>query len=159
MEHWEKIQAVQRMQDYIEQHITEPITLRMLAQAAGYSPWHSARIFKELFGKAPFEYIRSLRLSRAATRLRNGDVKVIDIALDFVFESHEGFTRAFSKQFGISPHAYSNNKPPIQLFLPGRIRDYYLKMQKGESEMSKTTTNANTVFVQVIDRPARKLIL
>jgi AraC-like DNA-binding protein len=51
MESGDKIDAVQRMQDYIEKHITEPITLYMLADAAGYSPWHSARIFKELLGK------------------------------------------------------------------------------------------------------------
>jgi AraC-like DNA-binding protein len=52
------------MQDCIERHLTEPITLHMLANAAGYSPWHSARLFKELTGKAPFDYIRALRLSR-----------------------------------------------------------------------------------------------
>ena len=65
MESRERLDAVQRMQDYIEHHVHEPITLHMLAQAAGYSPWHSARIFKELTGKTPFEYIRALRLSRA----------------------------------------------------------------------------------------------
>ncbi|MEA4847748.1 MAG: helix-turn-helix domain-containing protein, partial [Clostridiaceae bacterium] len=66
MESWEKIKAVQRMQTYIEDHLTESITLNMLAKAAGYSPWHSERVFKELIGKTPFDYIRALRLSRAA---------------------------------------------------------------------------------------------
>ena len=74
MESWEKINAVQRMQDYINEHIAEPITLQMLAKAAGYSPWHSARIFKELTGKTPFEYIRELRLSKAAIRLRDEEI-------------------------------------------------------------------------------------
>ncbi len=97
MESWEKIKAVQRMQDYINEHITEPITLRMLANAAGYSPWHSARIFKEFTCKTPFNYIRALRLTRAADKLRYKDVKIIDVAFDFVFDSHEGFTRAFSR--------------------------------------------------------------
>ena len=71
MERWEKVDAVQRMQDYIERHIAESITLHMLAQTAGYSPWHAARIFKELTEKTPFEYIRALRLSRAAVKLRD----------------------------------------------------------------------------------------
>lgn len=158
MESWEKINAVQRMQDYIEKNITESITLYKLANAAGYSPWHSARIFKELTGKTPFEYIRALRLSRAVVKLRDMDVKIIDVALDFVFDSHEGFTRAFSRQFGMTPQYYSKKTPPLKLFMPGRIRDYYLKIQKGEDNMTKSS-NANTVFVQVIDRPARKLIL
>lgn len=158
MERWEKINAVQRMQDYIEEHITKPITLNNLARAAGYSPWHSGRIFKELTGKTPFEYIRKLRLSQAAVKLRDEDQKIIDVAFDFVFDSHEGFTRAFSKQFGMTPHYYCKNTPPLKLFMPHRIRDYYLTLQKGENYMCKDS-NVNTVFVQVVDRPARKLIL
>lgn len=158
MESWEKINAVQRMQIYIEEHITETITLYMLAKAAGYSPWYSARIFKELTGKAPFEYIRTLRLSRAALKLRDEDVKIIDVALEFVFDSHEGFTKAFSKHFAMTPQYYRKNAPPLKLFMPSRIHDYYLILQKGEDNMSKKP-NGNTVFVQVIERPARKLIL
>lgn len=57
MDNWENINAVQRMQSYIETHLHEPITLRELANAAGYSPWHAAKLFKNLTGKSPFEYI------------------------------------------------------------------------------------------------------
>jgi AraC-like DNA-binding protein len=146
------------MQDFIEQHMTEPITLHMLAQAAGYSPWHAARIFKELTGKTPFDYIRELRLSRAAVKLRGEDVKIVDVAFDFFFGSHEGFTRAFSRQFGMSPRRFSKEKPPLKLFIPESVRDYYLSLRKGDAAMT-AKTNANTVFVQVVDRPARKLIL
>lgn len=160
MESWEKIKAVQLMQDYINEHLAEPITLRMLASAANYSPWHSSRIFKELIGKTPFEYIRALRLSRAAVELRTGNAKITDVAFDFVFDSHEGFTRAFSKQFGMSPNYYRKcpDTPPIKLFLPSNIRDYYLTLQQGENKM-ENGPNVKTVFVQVIDRPARKVLL
>ena len=146
------------MQDFIERHMTEPISLHMLAQAAGYSPWHAARVFKEMTGKTPFEYIRELRLSRAAVKLRDEEPRIVDVAFDFVFESHEGFTRAFSKQFGISPRDYTRNKPPLKLFMPENLRDYYLSLQRGDKVMVDKA-NVNTVFVQVIDRPARKLIL
>jgi AraC-like DNA-binding protein len=146
------------MQDFIERHVTEPITLHMLAEAAGYSPWHAARIFKDMTGKTPFEYIRELRLSRAAVRLMNEETRIIDVALDFVFDSHEGFTRAFSRQFGISPRTFSKNRPALTLFIPEPVRGYYLSFQRGESTMT-SKANANTVFVQVIDRPARKLVL
>ncbi len=95
------------MQDFIEENISQSITLHMLSQASGYSPWHAARIFKELTGKNPFDYIRELRLSRAAERLQQEDVKVIDVAFDFVFETHEGFTRAFSKYFGVNPKRFA----------------------------------------------------
>jgi len=158
MEKWEKMLAVQRMQDFISRHLKEVITLSDLARAAVYSPWHAAKIFKEVTGRPPFEYIRVLRLSRAAVRLHDEDVRIIDVAFDFVFDSHEGFTRAFSKEFGVTPSYYAKNTPPLKLFLPEYARDYYIKLQKGEYEMN-SKSNPNTVFVQVVDRPARKLML
>jgi AraC family transcriptional regulator len=158
VERWERTNAVRRMQDYIDEHLTEPITLHMLADAAGYSPWHSARLFKELTGKAPFDYIRALRLSRAAVRLMDDDVRVVDVAFDFVFDSHEGFTRAFSREFGMTPSEYCGNASKVKLFLPERIHDYYLELQRGDEHMPRKP-RANTVFVQVVERPARRLIL
>lgn len=169
----EQVEAVLRMQQFIEKHINEPITLHMLAGEAKYSPWHSARIFKELTGKAPFEYIRMVRLSKAALKLRDEKNKIVDVALDFVFDSHEGFTRAFSKEFGITPKHYCREKPPIKLFIPFSIRDYYLARmnlnkssagimeEKGVDRMmdKEGKQTGKTVFVQVIERPARKLIL
>jgi AraC family transcriptional regulator len=154
MEHWQKVMAVQHMQDYIEENIGEPITMSELAHKSGYSQWYAARIFREMTGKTPFDYIRARRLSQAAARLYGG-AKVVDVAFDFVFGSHEGFTRAFSKQFGIAPKAYANQRPALNLFLPPGARDYYLTKQRGESIMA----NLNTVFVQVVQRPERKLIL
>jgi len=158
MDSWEPVNAVQRMQAFIEEHLQEPITLHNLASAAGYSPWHAAKIFKALTGKTPFEYIRAVRLSRAAMRLREEDVRIVDVAFDFVFDSHEGFTRAFSKQFGLTPQRFCQVKPPIKLFMPGNVRDTYLALQKGEYTMSENQ-KSSTTFVQVVDRPARKLIL
>lgn len=146
------------MQDYINENINSAITLSDLAKSAGYSQWHSARIFKELTGKSPFEYLRALRLSKAALQLRDNPKKIIDVAFDFVFDSHEGFTRAFTKQFGVSPKKYRGNPNPVQLFMPARIRDYYLIMQKGGIEMNEKK-KAATFFVQVVERPSRKLIL
>jgi AraC family transcriptional regulator len=158
MENWDKINAVQRIQDYIEQHITEPITLHMLAKAAGYSPWHTSRIFKELTGKTPLAYLRTLRLSRAAVSLWDDNMRILDVALDFSFDSHEGFTRAFSEKFGMTPQNYRKKTPPIPLFMPSPIRGYYLMLQEEKIIMSEKR-ETNTIFVQVVERPDRKLIL
>ncbi len=158
MEKLDMALAVQRMQDYIEQNLQNPITLHELAASAGYSPFHCARLFKEYAGKSPFDYIRTLRLSRAALKLRDEKVKVVDVALDFVFDSHEGFTRAFSKEFGVTPYKYSKNPTPIYLFMPNSIRDRYLYFLKGEHPVEEKPKNT-AVFVQVIERPERKLIL
>jgi len=158
MNELDAITVTERMQEYIDDHIHDKITLKQLADEVGYSPWHSARIFKERIGRTPFEYIRALRLSKAALVLRDEDHKIIDVAFDFVFDSHEGFTRAFSKTFGLSPKKYSQKTPPIQLFIPTRIRDYYLLLHKGETKMCEKKEK-KTVFVQVVERPARKVLL
>ena len=154
----ETVMAVQRMQEYIDNHMESKITMKALAVAAGYSPWHAARLFKEMTGKAPFEYIRALRLTKAALVLRDGNERIIDVAMDFVFDSHEGFTRAFSKEFGLSPNRYSRKTPPINLFMPQKVFDTYRALNRGGAKM-KENQQTKSVFVQVIERPARKVLL
>jgi len=158
MDSEDAVYAVSRMQEFIDAHIYEKITLRQLANAAGYSPWHSARIFRELTGRTPFDYIRLLRLTKAALVLREGKMKVIDVAFDFVFDTHEGFTRAFSREFGIPPRKYSVETPPIQLFIPTKILDYHRYLTERETKMSEKKEK-KTVFMQVVERPARKVLL
>ena len=152
------VAAVERMQRYIEDHINEKITLKQISEAAGSSPWHSTRIFKELVGKTLFDYIRAIRLTKAALMLRDEEHRIIDVAFDFVFDSHEGFTKAFSKEFGISPKQYSKETPPIQLFIPYNIRGYYQIINKGENRMSEKK-KSDMVFTQIIERPERKVLL
>jgi AraC family transcriptional regulator len=160
-----RLKAVGKMQDYIESRLTETITLHDLAKASGLSPWHASRVFKEVLGKTPFEYIRACRVSGAALKLRDGRVRVIDVAFDFVFDTPEGFTRAFSRRFGINPAAYKREKPPIGLFIPHRVMENHPDLFKEgpsrgpESEDKKEDAFMQTVFVQVIERPARKMIL
>ena len=144
------------MQEYIMAHYQEEITLPDLAKAALYSPWHALRAFTELVGKTPFDYLRAVRLSAAAKKLRDTDMSVLDIALESAFGSHEGFTKAFSREFAISPQRYRRETPPLPLFsyYPVRLRFTTPAYEKGNEEM-----NSTVIFTQVIERPARKLIL
>lgn len=158
MDNREQLDAVERMQNLIAKNLDKPISLRMLADAAGYSPWHSARLFAEHTGKTPFEYIRALRLTQAAMRLWDGKTKIIDVAFDFAFDSHEGFTRAFSREFGVAPQQYRQQPPPIRLFIPGNVHYRHRIMQGGSVTMTETTP-VKTIFTQAVDRPARRLIL
>ena len=130
----DKIAAVGKMQDYIKSHINDPITLHDLAQSCRLSPWHASRVFKEMTEKTPFECIRAFRLSQAALKLRDEKVKVIDVAIDFVFDTHEGFTRAFSRQFGITPSKYKKHTPPVRLFVPYRFIDLLPEYIEKEDE-------------------------
>jgi len=149
----EALAAITRLKTHVARNLQSPITASDLAKAAGYSQYHMTRIFKEETGQSPFEYIRHERLTAAAHALRDGNHKVLDIALDFVFDSHEGFTRAFSKGFGISPKKYATYPSPEGWLMP---RAYLHRRKNMEvTNMEKTAV----VFTQIIERPARKLIL
>ena len=148
----ERIEAVQRMQDYIEMHLDADITMTDLARVAGYSPWHAYRLFDSLLHLTPAAYIRRLRLSKSALRLRDEKLKIIDVAYDSGFESVDGYQRAFYKEFGCNPYEYSVNPIPIYLFKPYGVK--YSK-RKDSNEMSKV----KSVFVQVVEKPARKAVI
>lgn len=150
----ETIEAVRRMQDYIIAHYQEEISLEDLAKSALYSPWHSLRAFTELIGKTPFEYIRAVRLSEAAKKIRDSNKSILDIALESAFGTHEGFTKAFTKQFGMTPRNYRKNAPPVQYFSYYPITHSNNRFKKGNDTMASTV-----IFTQVIERPQRKLIL
>ena len=164
---WEQRKAVQRMQDYIEDHLGEPVTLADLARAARYSLYHSARMFKEMTGRTPFEYLRMRRLSAAAVELSKEERRVVDVAFDFVFDSHEGFTRAFARQFGVPPSRLHEVAWPAHLFRPEPATEFYRGRQKGTNGMAETSTTGDkdnaqtrtqTVFVQILERPRRRLL-
>ena len=148
----EHIAAVQRMQDYIEANLDNNITTADLASESRYSPWYSYRLFVDLLHMTPAVYIRRLRLSKSALRLRDEKVKIIDVALDSGFESVDGYQRAFYKEFGCNPYEYSIRPTPIYLFKPYGIKYANRKESKDMSEVK-------SVFVQVIEKPERKVII
>ena len=80
---WDKIESVQRMQDFIKQNYLEPaFPYERLYALAGYSERHANRIFKELTGKTPQEYVRVLRMTKSAEELLEQEKNVLDVALD-----------------------------------------------------------------------------
>jgi AraC family transcriptional regulator len=164
----EQVQAVKRMQDYIKAHLFEEITSSDLANVAFYSPWHSYRLFREIMNMSPSDYIRRLRLSTSAIRLRDEKVKIIDVAYDCGFDSVDGFQRAFLKEFGTNPKEYAQNPVPISLFIPFDIvsvvefNEKYSASEESdfkEKKMSNEKTNVKSVFLQIIDKPEHKVLI
>ena len=130
----EQILAVQRMQDYIETHLTDEITMADLAGAALFSPWYSYRLFKMLTGITPSDYIRRLRLSESAKKLKNEDAKISDIAFEIGFGSVDGYQRAFVREFGCNPKEYAKNPVPITLFIPYGVKFRDLRKDECKKE-------------------------
>lgn len=148
----DQIEAVQRMQDYIGEHIGETITLADLARAALFSPWYSHRLFVRWTGLAPSEYIRRLRLSKSALKLRDETCRITDISFEMGFGSVDGYQRAFYREFGCNPREYANRPVPLYLFTPYGVK---YKTQEKENRMKEV----KNVFIQLTERPARKVIL
>lgn len=147
--------VTEQIKKYISEHLNEPVTLNDIAKAVGYSKFHTSRIFKEETGLSLFEYIRRERLTASAFALRDGSEKVLDIALDFMFDSHEGFTRAFANGFGITPKKFAAYPAPDGWMIPY----YYLNRQKTKTEELNMEQKTAVIFTQIMERPARKLIL
>lgn len=146
---------VDQMKRFIRDHMHEPISLMQLAQVSGYSMYHASHLFKQETGMAPFEYIRRQRLVASAYALRKREKRILDIALDHQFASHEGYTRAFSKAFGINPKCFANY-PQSQDWL---ISYHTLHHPQSQMEVKKMTQKTAIIFTQIVERPKRKLIL
>ena len=147
----EQRKAVRRMQDYIHDHLSEEISMADLAKAASFSPWYARRIFIRYLGMTPAVYIRRLKLSRSALRLRDESSQILDVAMDMGYGSVDGYQRAFRREFGINPKEYSSSPIPVWLFTPSFITE----KERSENKMSDT----RNVFIQVVEKPARKVIL
>ena len=87
---------------YIDAHIYEKINLCVLAELVGYSPFYFSKLFSDTMGMPVTGYIRIRKLQYAIVSLLEGR-KVLDVALLYAFDSHEGFTRAFTQLFGSTP--------------------------------------------------------
>ncbi len=90
---------------YIETHFGEEVSLDSVANAAGVSRFHLARIFDARIGRSVMGYVRARRLTLAARLLADGASDILSVALEAGYGSHEAFTRAFTTAFGKTPEA------------------------------------------------------
>lgn len=88
---------------YIETHLTEKIDYKELAKILAVSEQSMQRIFIFITNISLSEYIRKRRLSRAYEELKNSDIKIMDLALKYQYESETSFSRSFKNMFNINP--------------------------------------------------------
>ena len=109
---------VQSVLDDIDKRITENIRADELARVANYSVYHFCRIFMALTGTSVMNYVIRRKLEYALYDLSQGK-RIIDVAMDYGFETHAGFTKAFKKCFGFPPSLYHLHLKP---YLPKKRR-------------------------------------
>jgi len=110
------IDQIQKTLEYIENHLSDEITLDELASYIFCSKFHYHRIFQSMVGEPTNEYIRKRRLSTAAKMLMNSEKNIIDIALECGYNTQVSFTKAFKKVYGINPGKYKHCKDAVTLY-------------------------------------------
>lgn len=103
LDYEQRVLAAQRL---LEQKLDDVVAPEDLAREANFSLHHFHRIFRAQLGESVMEHVRRLRLERAARRLRASDERILTVALEAGYESHEAFTRAFIERFGVAPSRF-----------------------------------------------------
>lgn len=137
---------IDRVVDFIIKTLHNNISLQMLGRVANYSPFHLQKIFKQITGETPKQYIIKLRLETALHLLIVHQHKSIsEIATDSGFSSTSIFSRAVKNYFGVSPEKIHSLSPKTQVHILKKIKLLPLLKSKTVRNTSK-----NNVDIQVI---------
>ncbi|MCI8442509.1 MAG: helix-turn-helix transcriptional regulator [Provencibacterium sp.] len=102
----ERQNPVFRSLKLIEERISEKLTVEVLAREMHLSRFHYQRVFRDAVGDSVMKYVARRRLSLAAQALAETDATVLEIALQYGYDTHEGFTRSFKALMGVTPMEY-----------------------------------------------------
>ena len=106
---------VQRVVDYVAEHLDETLDLDALARVAHFSPYHFHRVYRGLLGETVNDTVRRLRLHRAAIDLLDRDLSIERAAHRAGYASQAAFTRAFRAEYGQPPARYREARQIAQL--------------------------------------------
>lgn len=99
-------ERVERVIAILRDNLADPPALEEIGRRAGCSPFHLSRIFSQEMGCGIFQYLRRLRMDRAAQLLRGGKLNVTQVALEVGYSSPSHFSTAFHQAFGCCPGLY-----------------------------------------------------
>lgn len=149
------ISMLQKAIQYMETHLLEDITYSDVARDVYVSDYHFHRMFSMITGITPSEYIRNRRLSCAAQELLSTEVKVIDLALKYGYETPESFTKAFTRFHGVTPSVAKRENKPLVLYNRlilkltvegGNIMQYRIEERAPFKVVAYTRAFSNTII-------------
>ena len=117
----EWMESIRKAISYIEENITEDLTIDDITKRAAISSFYFQKGFALLCGFTVSEYIRKRRLSLAGNDLINSNQKIIDIALKYGYDSPDSFTKAFTRFHGVTPTAVRKKGAMIKSYAPLKI--------------------------------------
>lgn len=101
---------IQKAIGFINDNLTEPITLDDISKSAGMSRSHFSMVFRGLTGISPYEYLLLQRVERAVVILKNSDITILEVAQSCGFRNLENFNKAFRKITNMTPSDYRASK-------------------------------------------------
>ena len=140
---------------HIQTNLEGDLGLDTLAERAGFSAYHFHRLFRDAIGEPVKEYVRRLRLEKAAYRLKVSEEAILRLAIDAGYKTHESFTRAFHRQFSITPSEYRNHflkasRVRKQLIQPKYLADYNMHDEVGLLPNGSTSKQVRVEHVRPI---------
>ena len=128
---------LERIIDYIEDHISETLTLELIADEFHISTVYLKKMFHSFFHMPISHYIRKRRLSLSTKELLEKDYRIIDIALQYGFSHIQTYINAFKKEFGVTPYQWKQNPSRTQ-YTEKISCEFILEMEKGMLVMPET---------------------
>ena len=101
----EWIESIREAISYIEENITEDLSVNEIADKVNISPFYFQKGFAMLCGYSLSEYIRRRKLTLAGSEVSSTNEKIIDIAIKYGYDSPDSFTKAFIRFHGVTPSA------------------------------------------------------
>jgi AraC family transcriptional regulator len=95
--------------DYIQEHLSEEITLEAIANHIGISQYYFSHLFKQSMGVSPYQYVLQQRVERAKQLLKQSNLSIVEIALECGFANQTHLTKHFRNLVGLSPKAYQES--------------------------------------------------
>ncbi len=115
------VKTIENMINWVEENLEEYPTLEKMSDFVGYSPCYCSAKFHEYVGVSFKDYIQKRQLTLAAMALQKSKDRIIDIAIQYGFSSHEAFTRAFVRVYGYTPFQYRKLLPEISTYNKAQI--------------------------------------
>lgn len=148
--------AIQKMIDWVEDHIKENPSLDMVAEQVGYSKFYCSYQFRNVLGMTFRSYVAGRRLCAATLEIRDTHKSIIEIALEYGYSSQGALTRAFKSTYGCTPAAYRKKPVPVPLPIRKIVLTPSHYIIKGVVKMREYCLTNPEVWVEYI--PAHKFM-
>jgi AraC family transcriptional regulator len=102
-------QQMRRVSDFVQDHLSQDLSLEAMAEQAGFSAYHFARLFRQTTGESPHQFVLRQRIERAQRLLKERELPLVHVAFESGFASQSHLTQVFKRYLGLTPRAYRQN--------------------------------------------------